>query len=106
MRIVEQMKVGLKKVSKNKALLVCPLLYLFAIAVGTYLGIQDLQKLPVPFLSRLFVVAFGIMMIEFFILGIMFIFIYIGRPILASSIEKKLLGIGFTDKKQQPHRFG
>ena len=62
MRIVEQMKVGLKKVSKNKALLVCPLLYLFAIAVGTYLGIQDLQKLPVPFLSRLFVVAFGIMM--------------------------------------------
>lgn len=102
MRIVEQMKVGLKKVSKNKALLVCPLLYLFAIAVGTYLGIQDLQKLPVPFLSRLFVVAFGIMMIEFFILGIMFIFIYIGRPILASSIEKKLLGIGFTDKKQQP----
>lgn len=96
---VQRLKAGLKRMQKNKLLILIPVAYVGVMFLVMFMLKELLRKMGEPYSGTIFEIVLYVFITEMIIIGIWGIMQILGRPIGSKKVESRLVNAGVVDSE-------
>lgn len=96
---VQRIKAGLKRMQKNKLLVLIPVVYVGVMFLVMFMLKGLLRKMGEPYSGTIFEIVLYVFIAEMIIIGIWEIIQILGRPLGSKKVESRLVNAGIVDSE-------